>query len=84
MIVFRIKEVRKQKNISLKRLSRETNISRSYLFDLENNRKTNPSMQLLFNIATVLDVNVKDLFYTKFDIDTLKKEMYKRINKFRH
>ena len=82
MIVFRIREVRESKNITAYYLSKKTKISRSFLSELENNKKTNPSLQTLLSIANVLDVNVKELFYTKFDINSLKKEMYKRIDKY--
>lgn len=80
MIVFRIKEIRKQKKITAYQLGKDLNISRSYLSELENNKKTNVSLQLLLKIANILEVNVKDLFYTKCDIDYLKEEMYKSIN----
>lgn len=76
MIIFKIKDIRKKKNVSLKYLSELTNISRAYLYDLENNRRINPSLQILYSIAISLDVNVKDLFYTKFDIEDLKQKMY--------
>ena len=79
MIIFRIKEIRINKNVSLKRLSEQTDISRAYLYDLENNRKTNPTLQVLFEIANALKVNVKDLFYTTFDIEDLKQKMYEII-----
>lgn len=82
MIVFRIKDVRIQKNVSLKKLSKLTDLSRGYLFDLENNRKTNPTLNTLLKISDVLDVNVKELFYTALDIDALKQEMYRRIDEF--
>ena len=39
-------------------------------------------MTKLYSLATALNVNIKDLFYTKFDIDILKQEMYKRIDKY--
>lgn len=80
MIVFRIKDIREKKNISLSLLSKLTKVSRAYLFDLENNRKTNPTLQILLKIANVLDVNIKDLFYTRFDIEILKQEMYQSID----
>jgi len=82
MTVFNIKQVRKNKNISLKELSDMTNISVSYLSDLENNKKTNPTLYTLYVVAKALEVNIKDLFYTKLDIDKLKEIMYKRIDKF--
>ena len=57
-----------------------TGISRGYLFDLENNRKFNPTLFILRKIAEELEVNIKDLFYSLDDIDNLKEEMYRRIN----
>lgn len=82
MIIFRIKEVRIKKHVSLKHLSEQTDISRAYLYDLENNRRVNPSIRILSDIAKALEVNVKDLFYTTADIEDLKQEMYRRIDEF--
>lgn len=82
MIVFNIKNIRKSKKISLKKLSNMTGISRGYLFDLENNRRFNPTMFILEKIAEELEVNIKDLFYSLNDIDNLKEEMYRRIDVF--
>lgn len=82
MFVFTIKEIRLKKKISISKLSEMTDISRTYIRELENNRKTNPSMQTLYKIANVLNVNIKDLFYTKFDINKLKRKMYRRIDKY--
>lgn len=82
MLVFTIKQIRESKKISLSKLSRETGISRPYLFDLENNRRFNPTMQMLYKISSTLGVNIKDLFFTTLDIDDLRKEMYTRIDKY--
>ena len=82
MIVFRIKQIRESKNITAYRLAKDTNISRSYLSELENNKKMNVSLQVLVDIADYLNVNVKDLFYTTFDINSLKQKMYRRISKY--
>lgn len=82
MFVFVIKNLRKNKNISQYKLSQMTDISRTYLRDLENNKRCNPSMHILHLIAEALEVNVKDLFYTELDIDNLKEEMYRRIDKY--
>lgn len=82
MFVFTIKEKRLEKNFSISKLAKKTNLSRTYIRDLENNRRTNVSISVLYSIATVLDVNIKDLFYTKCDIDTLKLELYRRIDKY--
>ncbi len=82
MIVFVIKEIREKKNISLYKLSQMTGISRAYLRDLESNKKTNPTMSALRNIANALEVNVKRLFYSELDISYLKNVMYERIDEF--
>lgn len=82
MIIFRIEQLRKQKGYSIRQLSKLSNVSRSYIDDLENGKRLNPTLDKLYAISSTLDVNIKDLFYTKFDIDALKQEMYKRIDKY--
>ena len=82
MFIFVIKNIRESKNISLKELSEETGVSKSYLFELENNKRLNVTLDKLYKISTVLDVNVKDLFYTSLDIETLRKELHNRINEY--
>lgn len=82
MIVFNIKNIRKKKGITLYKLEKITGISRAYLYKLENNIKLNPTLAVLYSIANGLDVNIKDLFFSKFDIEDLKQEMYKRIDKY--
>ena len=82
MFVFVIRSVRKKKNISLYRLYKITGLSYSYLSELENNKVYNPSLATMYKIANALEVKVDDLFYSKIDIDTLKEEMYKRIDKY--
>ncbi len=82
MFVFLIKSLRTEKKISLNSLSKLTGLSRGYLFDLENNRKFNPTLDTLYKISSALNVNLKELFYTELDIEKLKKEMYRRIDKY--
>ena len=82
MFIFVIKNIRESKNISLKELSEETGVSKSYLFELENNKRLNVTLDKLYKISTVLDVNVKDLFYTSLDIENLRKELHNRINEY--
>ena len=82
MIVFNIRNVRKNRKISLRKLSDMTGISRAYLYDLENNRRFNPTLFILQKIAEVLEVNIKDLFYSLNDIDNLEEEMYLRIDEY--
>lgn len=82
MFVFNIRNLRKNKKISLRKLSDMTGISRAYLYDLESNRRFNPTLFILQKIAEVLEVDVKDLFYSLNELDFLKEEMYRRIDKY--
>lgn len=82
MVVFVIKELRENKGISQYRLSQMTDISRTYIRNLENNKKCNPSLHILSLIAEALEVDIKDLFYTKLDIENLRKKLHRRINKY--
>lgn len=82
MIVFNIKKIRENQNISIRKLSHMTDISRTYLSNLENNKRVNPTLSTLYSIATALNVDVKDLFYSEIELDKLKCEMYKRINRY--
>ncbi len=82
MFVFVIKNIRERKNLTIYKLSKLTGINRAYLTQLENNKKFNPTMQILDKIANALDVNIKQLFYCLDEIETLKKEMYKRIDQY--
>lgn len=74
--VFRIKEIRLEKNLSLEYLSKKSTVNLGYLSQLERGEKQNPSMNLLYKIASALEVNTKDLFYTIDDINDLKQQMY--------
>lgn len=82
MIVFVIKQIRESKKVSQYKLSQMTDISRTYIRNLENNKKCNPSLHILSLIADALQVNIKDLFYSELDIKYLRKELHRRINKY--
>jgi transcriptional regulator with XRE-family HTH domain len=82
MIVFNIKRIREKQNISIRKLSQLTGLSRTYLSNLENNKRVNPTLSSLSAIADVFNVDIKDLFYSDIELGKLKKEMYKRIDKF--
>lgn len=82
MIIFNIKNIRKEKDISIYKLEQLTHLSRAYISRLENNIKLNPSLNTLLRISDALNVNVKDLFYSKLDIAELQKEMYSRIDEY--
>lgn len=82
MFVFVIKNVRKNKNISLYRLVKITGLSYSYLSELENNKVFNPSLATMYKIAHALECKIDDLVYGELDIESLKEEMYRRIEEY--
>lgn len=82
MYVFAIKPIRKKKNLTLYELSKRTGISRTYLRNIENNKTFNPTMFILKKISEALEVEIKDLFYSPYEVETLKKEMYRRIDEY--
>ena len=82
MFVFVIRNVRKKKNLSLYRLMKITGLSYSYLSELENNKVFNPTLATMYKIANALEVKIDDLFYSELDIDSLKEEMYRRIDEY--
>lgn len=61
MIVFNIKRIREKQNISIRKLSLLTGLSRTYLSNLENNKRVNPTLSSLSAISTVLNVDIKEL-----------------------
>ncbi len=80
MIVFAIKNIRVKKNVTLYQLSKSTGLTRSYLRDLENNKKNNPTLNTLEKIAHALEVKVKDLFYERAELDELKQRLVQYID----
>ncbi|MEW8993068.1 helix-turn-helix domain-containing protein [Clostridium sp.] len=79
MLGDNIRAIRKEKKISINKLSKLTGISLGYLSDLENNKAKNPSVDKLNLISSVLDVSIDVLF--KDDIEkwdaTLDTELIK-------
>ena len=82
MFVFVIKEKRIEKNITLYRLVKITGLSYSYLSELENNKVFNPSLATMYKIAHALDCKIDDLVYGELDIENLKNELNRRIDKY--
>ena len=82
MFVFRIKDIRIKRNLTIYKLSKITGINRPYLTQLENNKKFNPSLATMYKIANALEVKIDDLFYTELDIDKLKEELDNRVEKY--
>lgn len=63
MIGQRIKNYRLQKKLSLSELADRAGVAKSYLSSIERNLQSNPSVQFLEKISTVLGVTVNELLY---------------------
>lgn len=57
MLGERVKEFRKIYNMSQKDLAAKTNLSVSYIQQIENNKKTNPSIETITSLANALNVD---------------------------
>lgn len=61
MIGEKIKTLRQDKKMSISELAEKANVAKSYLSSIERNLQTNPSIQFIEKISTVLDVSVNDI-----------------------
>lgn len=59
----KIKKTRKNQNLTLKDLSKLTNISISYISELETGSAKNPTKETMDKIAAALNSTVKEIFY---------------------
>lgn len=57
----KVREIRKQKGLSINKLSKISGVSLGYLSDLENNKTNNPSLETLNKIAEGLEVPLESL-----------------------
>ncbi|MGG4264115.1 helix-turn-helix domain-containing protein [Peribacillus simplex] len=73
MIGERVKKLREEKKMSMTELADKAGVAKSYLSSLERNLQTNPSIQFLEKISTVLNIPVDALLYdapNKENLDT--------------
>ena len=56
-----IKEIRKEKNITLEELAIRSGVSKTHINDIENNRKE-PTLSIAVSLAKALGVQLNDLF----------------------
>jgi len=56
-----IRRIAKEKNISFYRICKNGNISNSYMSDLINNKRKNPSIDILKRISNELGVSIEEL-----------------------
>ncbi|WP_318505817.1 helix-turn-helix domain-containing protein [Bacillus sp. T3] len=74
MIGDRVKRLRLEKKMSLTELADQAGVAKSYLSSLERNLQSNPSIQFLEKIATVLGVSVDYFILNKQNTDQLDKD----------
>jgi len=56
-----LKAKRLSKKLTQKQLAQKTGLSQSYINELENGRKSNPSATVIFKLADALDVPVSEI-----------------------
>ncbi|WP_068673103.1 helix-turn-helix domain-containing protein [Oceanobacillus sp. Castelsardo] len=61
MIGEKIKQLRKEKKMSISELAERAGVAKSYLSSIERNLQSNPSIQFIEKISEVLGVTVNEL-----------------------
>lgn len=61
MIGEKIKQLRKEKKMSISELAERAGVAKSYLSSIERDLQTNPSIQFIEKISSVLGVSTNDL-----------------------
>lgn len=60
-IIFKIKEIRIEKNLSLKEVAKKATVSATHINDIENQLKM-PSLEVMVLIAKALNKNIQELY----------------------
>ncbi|WP_164218314.1 helix-turn-helix domain-containing protein [Virgibacillus sp. YIM 98842] len=80
MIGEKIKQLRKEKKMSISELAEKAGVAKSYLSSIERNLQTNPSIQFIEKVSAVLNVSVNELIQSdseKINQDELDEEWLK-------
>ncbi|MFZ4768980.1 MAG: helix-turn-helix domain-containing protein [Ferruginibacter sp.] len=75
-ITNKLKDIRKEKNVTLQDLANRTGVTKGMLSQVENNR-TIPSLTVFFNIIKALNIDVND-FFKNFNDRTSSKVIFKK------
>ncbi|WP_249871331.1 helix-turn-helix domain-containing protein [Oceanobacillus saliphilus] len=70
MIGEKIKKLRQEKRMSISELAEKAGVAKSYLSSIERNLQSNPSIQFIEKISTVLGVSVNDVINENESVDT--------------
>ncbi|WP_440970406.1 helix-turn-helix domain-containing protein [Peribacillus frigoritolerans] len=77
MIGERVKKLREEKKMSMTELADKAGVAKSYLSSLERNLQTNPSIQFLEKISSVLNIPIDALLYDAPNKETLDNDWMK-------
>ena len=69
MIGKNIAKIRKKRGYTLSKLAELSDISKSYLSNIERNINKNPSLEVIQRIATILQVNLSTLVEAEIGLD---------------
>ena len=61
MLSRNITEIAKEKNITMYRIAKESNLSISYVWEICKGKRANPSIAVISKIAKVLDTTIDEL-----------------------
>jgi XRE family transcriptional regulator, master regulator for biofilm formation len=61
LIGEKIKQLRQERKMSISELAEKANVAKSYLSSIERNLQSNPSIQFIEKISSVLGVSVNEL-----------------------
>jgi transcriptional regulator with XRE-family HTH domain len=73
MIGDNIKKIRESRGLSMNALSKQSGISVGYLSDLEKNKKSNPTKELLDKLASALNISTQELLDDNREPDEIDK-----------
>ncbi|WP_417898992.1 helix-turn-helix domain-containing protein [Bacillus haimaensis] len=74
MIGERIKKYRAQRKMSMSELADRAGVAKSYLSSIERNLQSNPSVQFLEKVSSVLGVSVNTLLHDNDEKENLDRE----------
>lgn len=56
-----IRRIAEEKNMTIYKVMKKSKVSMAYIYDLANNKQSNPSVDILKKIAKALEVSIEEL-----------------------
>ena len=82
MYQFVIKDIRKERKLTLRELSEKTGLSVSYLSEIENNKVKEPSFIVICKICAALGEKVENIYFAPDEIDSVRNMLEIYIEKY--